>query len=105
VPVPLGTVRERVDRRPTRAGGAAGRELEPAVLLHPATRGRCDDDTSAPQCGDDEDDPDMLLQSIAALATSALQDGSGDGSSSKETLVSPAFRLLMRSSLRSRLVI
>jgi hypothetical protein len=102
VPVPLGAVREQVDRRPTRAGGAAGRELEPTVLLCPASHGRCDDDTSAPQGGDDEDDPDMLLQSIAALATSPLKDGSGDGSSSEETPVSPAFRLLLRSSLRSR---
>jgi hypothetical protein len=47
----------------------------------------------------------MLLQSIAALATSPLHDGSGDGSSSEETPNSPAFRLLLRSSLRSRLAI
>jgi hypothetical protein len=66
---------------------------------------RCDDDTLAPRGGDDEDDPDMLLQSIAALATSLHQDGSGDGASSEETPVSPAFRLLLRSSLRSRLAI
>jgi hypothetical protein len=47
----------------------------------------------------------MLLQSTAALATSPLHDGSGDGSSSEETPSSPAFRLLVRLSLRSRLVI
>jgi hypothetical protein len=47
----------------------------------------------------------MLLQSIAALATSPLHDGSGDRSSSEETPSSPALRLLMRPSLRSRLVI
>jgi hypothetical protein len=58
-----------------------------------------------PQDGDDEDDPDMLLQSTTALVTSLLHDDSGDGSSSEETPCSPAFRLLLRSSLRSRLAI
>jgi hypothetical protein len=67
--VPLGAVRERVDRRSTRTGGAAGRELDPTTLSRPASRGRRDDDTSAPRSGEDEDDPDMLLQSTAALAT------------------------------------
>jgi hypothetical protein len=38
-----------------------------------------------------------LLQSTAALATSPLHDGSGDGSSSEET--PSAFRLLLRLSL------
>jgi hypothetical protein len=47
----------------------------------------------------------MSLQSTAALATSPLHDDSGDGSSSEETPSSPAFRLLMWSSLRSRLAI
>jgi hypothetical protein len=47
----------------------------------------------------------MLLQSTAALATSLLHEGSGDGSSSEETPSSPAFRLLLQLSLRSRLVI
>jgi hypothetical protein len=47
----------------------------------------------------------MLLQSTVALATSPLHDGSGDGSSSEETLSSPAFHLLVRLSLRSCLVI
>jgi hypothetical protein len=75
------------------------------VLSHLTACGRCDNDTSTPQGGDDEDDPDMLLQSIAMLATSPLQDGSGDGSSSEETPGSPAFRLLVRLSLRSRLAI
>jgi hypothetical protein len=46
--------------------------------------------------GDDEDDPDMSLQSVAALATSPLHDGFGDRSSLEETPRSPAFRLLMR---------
>jgi hypothetical protein len=35
--------------------------------------------------GDGMDDPDMLLQSTAALATSPLHDCSGDGSSLEET--------------------
>jgi hypothetical protein len=56
---------------------------------------RRDGDTSAPRGGDDEDDPDMLLQSTAALATSPLHEGSGDESSSEETPSSPAFRLLL----------
>jgi hypothetical protein len=47
----------------------------------------------------------MLLNSTAALATSPLHDGSGDGSSSEEMPCSPAFHLLLQSSLRSRLVI
>jgi hypothetical protein len=64
-----------------------------------------DDDTSAPGGGNDEDDPNMLLQSTAAVATSPLHDSSGDGSSSKDTPSSPAFRLLVRLSLRSRLAI
>jgi hypothetical protein len=41
-------------------------------------------------------DPDMSLHSTAALATSPLYDGSGDGSSLEETSRSLAFRLLMR---------
>jgi hypothetical protein len=61
VPIPLGAVREWVDRRPTRIGGAAGRKLDPTTLSRPASGGRRDDDTSAPQSGEDEDDPDMLL--------------------------------------------
>jgi hypothetical protein len=55
--------------------------------------------------GDDGDDPDMSLQSTAALAMSPLHDGSGDGFSSEETPSSPTFRLLMRLSLRSHLAI
>jgi hypothetical protein len=47
----------------------------------------------------------MLLQSSAALATLPLHDGLGDGSSSEEIPYSPAFRLLLRSSLRPHLVI
>jgi hypothetical protein len=55
--------------------------------------------------GDDEDDPDMSLQSVAALAMSPLHDGFGNRSSLEETPRSPAFRLLMRLSFRSRLAI
>jgi hypothetical protein len=58
-----------------------------------------------PRGGDDEDDPNMSLQSTAALATSPLHDGSGDGSSSEEMPSSPAFHLLMQLLLRSRLAI
>jgi hypothetical protein len=47
----------------------------------------------------------MLLQSTAVLATSPLHDGPGDRSSSEETPCSPALRLLLRSSLLSRLAI
>jgi hypothetical protein len=47
----------------------------------------------------------MSLQSIAALATPPLHDGSGDGSSLEETPCSPAFRLLIRLSFQSRLAI
>jgi hypothetical protein len=86
-------------------GGAAERELEPTVLSRLAACGRCNDDTSTSRGTDDEDDPDMLLQSIAALATSPLQDGSGDGSSLEETPDSPAFRHLIQLLLRSRLAI
>jgi hypothetical protein len=101
----LGTVRERVDRWPTRAVRAVKHELEPTILSCPASRGRRGDDTSAPQSGEGEDDPDMLLRSAAALATSPLHDVSGDGSSLEETPCSPAVRLLLRSLLRSRLAI
>jgi hypothetical protein len=47
------------------------------------------------------DDPDMSLQSTAALGSSPLHVGSGDGSSSEEMPRSPAFRRLMRLSFRS----
>jgi hypothetical protein len=46
--------------------------------------------------GNDEDDPDMSLQSTAVLVTSLLHDGSRDGSLLQETPRSPAFHLLMR---------
>jgi hypothetical protein len=98
-------VQERTPRWSSRAGRATWRELELVVLSRPVAAGRHDDDTSVPRGGDDEDDPNMSLQSIAALATSPLHEGSGDGSSSEETLASPAFRLLLRLPLRSRLVI
>jgi hypothetical protein len=41
------------------------------------------------------DDPDMSLQSTAALAMSPLHDGSGDGSLLEENSCSLTFRLLM----------
>jgi hypothetical protein len=85
--------------------GRAGCELEPTFLLCATVCGRRDDDTSMAQGGDDEDDPDMSLQSTAALGTSPLHDGSGDGSSLEETPSSTAFCLLMRSSFRLRLAI
>jgi hypothetical protein len=74
-------------------------------LSRPVACGRRDDDTSTPRGGDDEGEPDMLLQSTAALAKSPLHDGSGDESSSEETPSSPAFRLLARLSLRPHLAI
>jgi hypothetical protein len=74
-------------------------------LSHPAACGRHDDDTLVPRGGDDKDDPNMLLQSTTALATTPFHDGSGYGSSSEETPSSPTFRLLVRLSLRSRLAI
>jgi hypothetical protein len=55
-----------------------------------AVRGRRDDDISVVRGGDDEDDPDISLQSTAMLGASLLHDGSGDGSSSEETPHSPA---------------
>jgi hypothetical protein len=41
--------------------GSRERELDPTTLSRPTSRGRCDDDTSAPQSGEDEDNPNMLL--------------------------------------------
>jgi hypothetical protein len=58
--------------------------------------GRRDDDTSVARGGDDEDDPDISLQSTTALGASPVHDGSSDGSSSEETPRSPAFHLLMQ---------
>jgi hypothetical protein len=55
-----------------------------------------DDDTSVPWGGNEEDDPDISLQSTAAPATSPLHDGSDNGSSSEETPRSPTFHLLMQ---------
>jgi hypothetical protein len=104
-PVPLGAARGRTVLWSSWAGRASCRELEPTFLSHAAVCGRRDDDTSVPWGGDDEDDPDMLLQSTAALATSPLHDGSGDGSSLEETPRSPAFRLSMQLSFWSRLAI
>jgi hypothetical protein len=51
------------------------------VLSRLVACGWRDDDTSVSRGGDDEDNPDMLLQSTAALATSPFHEGSGDGSS------------------------
>jgi hypothetical protein len=66
------------------SAGPLGRGESPDTSSRLVACDRRDDDTSAPWGGDDEDDPDMLLQSTAALATSPLHDGSGDGSSSEE---------------------
>jgi hypothetical protein len=104
-PVLLGATRGRTVRWSSRAGRAAGRELEPTFLSRAAVCSRRDDDTSMAWGGNDEDDPDMSLQSIVALGTSPLHDGSGDRSSLEEMPCSPAFRLLMRLSFRSRLAI
>jgi hypothetical protein len=95
-----GRTQGRTTRWSSRAGRAAGRELEPTFLSCAAIRGCRDDDTSVARGGNDEEDPDMSLQSTAALATSPLHDGSGDGSSLEEMLRSPAFCLLIRLSLR-----
>jgi hypothetical protein len=95
-PVPSGAPRERTTRLSSQAGRAADRDLELAFLLHAAICGCHNDDTSVARGGDDEDDPDISLQSTIALATSPLHDGSGYGSSLEETLRSSAFRLLMR---------
>jgi hypothetical protein len=51
------------------------------------------------------DDPEMSLQSTAALGLSPLHVGSGNGSSLEETSRSPAFCCLMRLSFRSCLAI
>jgi hypothetical protein len=74
-------------------------------LSRAAVCGRRDDDTFVARGGDNEDDADISLQYTAALGTSLLHDGSDDGSSSEETPRSPAFRILMRLSFRSRLAI
>jgi hypothetical protein len=102
---PMGATRGRTVRWPSRAGRAAGRELEPTFLSRTAVSGCRDDDTSVAWRGDDEDDPGISLQSTAALARLPLHDGSVDRSSLEETPCSPAFRLLMRLSFRSRLAI
>jgi hypothetical protein len=104
-PVPLGATRGRTVRWSSRAGRAAGRELEPTLLSRAAVCGLCDDDTSVARGDYDEDDPDMSLLSTTALAMSPLHDGSDNGSSLEETPRSPAFRLLMWLSFRSRLAI
>jgi hypothetical protein len=78
----------------SRAGRAADRELEPTFFSHAAFCSRRDDVTSVVRGGDVVDDPDMSLQSTAALATSPLHDGSDDGSSLEET---PLLTLLMSS--------
>jgi hypothetical protein len=102
---PPGATQGRATRWSSRAGRAADRELEAAFFSRTAICGRRDDVTSVVRKGDDVDDPDMSLQSTTALATSPLHDDSGDGSSLEETSRSPAFRLLMRLSFRSVLVI
>jgi hypothetical protein len=101
----LGAIQGRTVLWSSWVGRAACREVEPTFLSRAAVCGRHDDDTSGAWGGNDEDDPDTSLQSTAALGTSPLHDGSEDGSSSKETPRSSAFRLLMQLSFRSRLAI
>jgi hypothetical protein len=74
-------------------------------LSRAAAYGWRDDDPSALQGGNDEDDPDISLQSTAVLALSPPHDGSGDRSSLEETPRCPAFLLMVRLSFRSRLAI
>jgi hypothetical protein len=61
--------------------------------------------TSAAQRSKDRGDPYMSLQSTAALGSSPLHAGGGDGSSLEETLVSTTLRHLIRLSFRSCLAI
>jgi hypothetical protein len=104
-PVPLGATRGRIVRWSSRVGRAACREHDLTCLSRAAVCGHRDDDTSVARGGDDEDDPDMSLQSTTALATSPLHNGLGDRSSSEEMPHSSTFRLLMRLSFRSCLAI
>jgi hypothetical protein len=104
-PEQTGAVRERVACWSSRTGQAADRELEPTFFSCAAGSDRRDDVTSTAWGGDDVDDPDMSLQSTAALGSSPLHIGFGDGSSLEETPHSPAFCRLMRLSFRSRLAI
>jgi hypothetical protein len=92
----------------TRGGPSTGPHRQGellAVSLSPHSCRARDEDTSVTRGGDDEDDPDISLQSTAALGASPLHDSSCDRSSSEETPRSPAFRLLMRLSFRSLLAI
>jgi hypothetical protein len=84
---------------------AADRELEPTFFSRAASSGCRDDVTSTMREGEGVDDSDMSLQSTAALGSSPLHVGSGDGSSLEETSCSPAFCRLMRWLFRSRLAI
>jgi hypothetical protein len=86
-------------------GRSADRELEPAFFSRADVSGRRNDVTSVARGGDKVDDPNMSLQSTAALATSPLHDGSGNGSSLEEMSRFPAFHLLMQLSFQSDLVI
>jgi hypothetical protein len=110
----LSTTRRRPSCWVPREGEPSAGPLGQGVLLvtrsspqgaHAAVCDCRDDNTSVARGGDDEDDPDMSLQSTAALPTSPLHDGSSDGSSSEETPRSPAFYLLMRLLFRSHLAI
>jgi hypothetical protein len=89
-------VRGRVARWSSWAERATDRELEPTFFSCAAGSGRRDDVTSTARGGDSVNDPDVSLQSIAALGSSPLHVGSGDGSSLEETPCSLAFCRLMR---------
>jgi hypothetical protein len=68
-PEPWGAIRERVARWSSRTGRAADRELEPTFFLCATGSDRCDV-TSIARGGDGMDDPDISLQSTAALGSS-----------------------------------
>jgi hypothetical protein len=104
-PEPPGAVWERVARWSSRTGRAADREHELTFFSYAAGSRRRDDVTSTARGGERVDDPDMSLQSTAALGSSSLHAGSGDVSSLEETSCSPAFHCLMRLSYRSCLAI
>jgi hypothetical protein len=84
---------------------ATDRNLKPMPFSRAAGSDRRDKVTSTARGGEVVDNPDMSLQSTAALGSSLLHITSGDESSLEETLCSPALRHLMRSSFQSRLVI
>jgi hypothetical protein len=67
---PLGATRRRTTYWSSRAGRTADRELKPTFFSRAVDCGHRDDVTFVARGGADVDDPDMSLQSTAALATS-----------------------------------